>query len=191
MFAAAITRGDVTVKNVIPKHLESTTAKLIEMGCQVEESDDAVRVVSSKRLENTHVKTLPYPGFPTDMQPQIAVSLALAEGTSIVTESIFDNRFKYVDELAKMGSNIKVEGNSAIIQGVEKFTSANLTAPDLRAGAALVLACLTAEGFSTVDDIKYIERGYEDFDVKLQNLGAHIEKVTSDHDLQKFKLKVG
>ena len=191
MFAAAITKGDVTVKNVIPKHLESTTAKLMEMGCQVEESDDAVRVVASKRLQNTHVKTLPYPGFPTDLQPQIAVSLAIAKGTSIVTESIFDNRFKYVDELAKMGSNIKVEGNTAIIEGVDKFTSANLTAPDLRAGAALVLACLTAEGFSTVDDIKFIERGYEDFEVKLQNLGAQIEKVESDKELQKFKLKVG
>ena len=191
MFAAAITKGDVTVKNVIPKHLESTTAKLMAMGCQVEESDDAVRVVASKRLQNTHVKTLPYPGFPTDLQPQIAVSLAIAKGTSIVTESIFDNRFKYVDELAKMGSNIKVEGNTAIIEGVDKFTSANLTAPDLRAGAALVLACLTAEGFSTVDDIKFIERGYEDFEVKLQNLGAQIEKVESDKELQKFKLKVG
>ena len=192
MFGAAITKGDVTVKNVIPKHLESISAKLIEMGCQIEESDDAVRVVASKRLNNTHVKTLPYPGFPTDMQPQIAVSLALAEGTSIVTESIFDNRFKYVDELAKMGSNIKVEGgNTAIIEGVDHFTSANLTAPDLRAGAALVLACLTAEGFSTVEDIKYIERGYEDFEVKLQSLGALIEKVDSDKDFMKFKLKVG
>jgi UDP-N-acetylglucosamine 1-carboxyvinyltransferase len=191
MMAAAITMGDVTVKNVIPKHLESTSAKLIEMGCQVEESDDAVRVVASKRLESTHVKTLPYPGFPTDMQPQISVSLALANGTSIVTESIFDNRFKYVDELVKMGANIKVEGNTAIIEGVSKFTSANLTAPDLRAGAALVLACLMADGFSTVDDIKYIERGYEDFDVKLQGLGAMIEKVESDRELTKFKLKVG
>lgn len=191
MFAAAITKGDVTVKNVIPKHLESTTAKLLEMGCQVEESDDAVRVVASRRLESTQVKTLPYPGFPTDMQPQIAVSLALAHGTSIVTESIFDNRFKYVDELAKMGANIKVEGNTAIIEGVSHFTSANLTTPDLRAGAALVLACLTAEGFSTVDDIKYIERGYEDFHIKLQGLGAQIDKVESEKDLQKFKLKVG
>ncbi|MBQ5851159.1 MAG: UDP-N-acetylglucosamine 1-carboxyvinyltransferase [Lachnospiraceae bacterium] len=191
MFGAAITRGDVTVKNVIPKHLESTTAKLIEMGCQIEESDDAVRVVASRRPECTHVKTLPYPGFPTDMQPQISVTLALANGTSIVTESIFDNRFKYVDELAKMGSNIKVEGNTAIIEGVDRLTSADLTAPDLRAGAALVLACLTAEGFSTVDDIKYIERGYEDFDVKLRGLGAHIEKVESERELMKFKLKIG
>lgn len=191
MLAAAITKGDVTVKNVIPKHLESTSAKLLEMGCQIEESDDAVRVVASRRLESTQVKTLPYPGFPTDMQPQISVALALAQGTSIVTESIFDNRFKYVDELAKMGSDIKVEGNTAIIEGVKHFTSANLTAPDLRAGAALVLACLTAEGFSTVEDIKYIERGYEDFHIKLQGLGAQIDKVESDKDLQKFKFKVG
>ena len=191
MLAAAITKGDVTVKNVIPKHLESTSAKLLEMGCQIEESDDAVRVVASRRLESTQVKTLPYPGFPTDMQPQISVALALAQGTSIVTESIFDNRFKYVDELAKMGSDIKVEGNTAIIEGVKHFTSANLTAPDLRAGAALVLACLTAEGFSTVEDIKYIERGYEDFHIKLQGRGAQIDKVESDKELQKFKFKVG
>ncbi|MBE5876515.1 MAG: UDP-N-acetylglucosamine 1-carboxyvinyltransferase [Lachnospiraceae bacterium] len=191
MFAAAITKGDVTVKNVIPKHLESTTAKLIEMGCEVEESDDAVRVVANKRLCPTHVKTLPYPGFPTDMQPQITVALAMAEGTSIVTESIFENRFKYVDELAKMGSLIKVEGNSAIITGVERYTGANVTAPDLRAGAALVMACLAAEGFSTVEDIKYIERGYEDFPAKLQSLGAQIDKVETERDLQKFKLKVG
>ncbi len=191
MFAAAITKGDVTVKNVIPKHLESTTAKLIEMGCEVEESDDAVRVVANKRLCPTHVKTLPYPGFPTDMQPQITVALAMADGTSIVTESIFENRFKYVDELAKMGSLIKVEGNSAIITGVERYTGASVTAPDLRAGAALVMACLAAEGFSTIEDIKYIERGYEDFPAKLQSLGAQIDKIETERDLQKFKLKVG
>ena len=191
MFAAAITKGDVTVKNVIPKHLESTTAKLIDMGCQIQESDDAVRVVASRKLESTQVKTLPYPGFPTDMQPQIGVALALAHGTSIVTESIFDNRFKYVDELAKMGANIKVEGNSAVITGVDNFTSADLTAPDLRAGAALVMACLATDGFSTIDDIKYIERGYEDFPLKLQKLGAQIEKVVTEKELQKFKLKVG
>lgn len=191
MFAAAITKGDVTVKNVIPKHLESISAKLVEMGCQVEESDDAVRVVASKRMQHTQVKTLPYPGFPTDMQPQIAVTLGLAQGTSIVTESIFENRFKYVAELAKMGGNIKVEGMAAIIDGVESYTSANVTAPDLRAGAALVIACLSADGFSTVEDIKYIERGYEDFHIKLQSLGAQIERVESEKELQKFKLKVG
>ena len=191
MFAAAVTKGDVTVKNVIPKHLESISAKLLEIGCEVKESDDEVRVVASKALTHTHVKTLPYPGFPTDMQPQIAVALALASGTSIVTESIFENRFKYVDELTKMVANIKVEGNTAIIDGVNRYTGAGITAPDLRAGAALVLAALAAEGFSTVDDIHFIERGYEDFPEKLQSLGGIIEKVDSEQALQKFKLKVG
>ena len=191
MFAAAITKGDVTVKNVIPKHLESISAKLLEIGCEIEESDDAVRVVAAKPLSHTHVKTLPYPGFPTDMQPQIAVTLALSCGTSIVTESIFENRFKYVDELTRMGANIKVEGNTAIIDGVSRYTGASITAPDLRAGAALVLAGLAAEGFTTVDDIRYIERGYEDFDAKLRSLGAMIEKVDSARELQKFKLRIG
>jgi UDP-N-acetylglucosamine 1-carboxyvinyltransferase len=191
MFAAAVTKGDVTVKNVIPKHLESISAKLLEIGCEVEESDDAVRVVASKPLGHTHVKTLPYPGFPTDMQPQITVALGLSGGTSIVTESIFENRFKYVDELTRMGANIKVEGNTAIIDGVKKYTGASITAPDLRAGAALVIAGLAADGITTVDDIKYIERGYEDFHLKLQGLGAQIDKVTTERDMQKFKLKVG
>lgn len=191
MFAAAVTRGDVTVKNVIPKHLESISAKLIEIGCEVEESDDAVRVVASKPLTHTHVKTLPYPGFPTDMQPQITVALGLSKGTSIVTESIFENRFKYVDELTRMGANIKVESNTAIIDGVQKYTGASLTAPDLRAGAALVTAALAAEGVSTIDDIKFIERGYEDFPEKLQSLGAQIEKVVTERALQKFRLKIG
>ena len=190
MFAAAVTKGDVTVKNVIPKHLESISAKLLEIGCEIEESDDAVRVVAAKPLGHTHVKTLPYPGFPTDMQPQITVALGLSTGTSIVTESIFENRFKYVDELTCMGANIKVESNTAIIDGVSKYTGAHITAPDLRAGAALVIAALAADGISTVDDIKYIQRGYEDFHLKLQHLGAQIDLVTTDRDLQKFKLKV-
>ncbi len=191
MFAAAVTKGDVTVRNVIPKHLESISAKLIEIGCEIEESDDAVRVVATGRLDHTHVKTLPYPGFPTDMQPQITVALGLATGTSIVTESIFENRFKYVDELIRMGANIKVESSTAIIEGVDKYTGAGITAPDLRAGAALVIAALAADGYTTVDDIRYIERGYEDFDTKLRNLGAMIEKVDNDRDIQKFKLRVG
>jgi len=191
MFAAAVTKGDVTVKNVIPKHLESISAKLLEIGCEIEESDDAVRVVAAKPLGHTHVKTLPYPGFPTDMQPQITVALGLSAGTSIVTESIFENRFKYVDELTCMGANIKVESNTAIIDGVPKYTGANITAPDLRAGAALVIAALAADGISTVDDIKYIQRGYEDFHLKLQSLGAQIDLVTTERELQKFKLKVG
>ena len=189
MLAAAATMGDVTVKNVIPKHLESISAKLVEMGCQIHESDDEVRVVATKRLQNTHVKTLPYPGYPTDMQPQITVALGLASGISIVTESIFESRFKYVDELTRMGANIKVEGSTAIIEGVERYTGATVSAPDLRAGAALVIAALTAEGYSTVEDIKYILRGYEDFDVKLRELGAQIEMVDDDKDIQKFKLK--
>ena len=191
MFAAAITKGDVTVKNVIPKHLESISAKLLEIGCEVKESDDAVRVVASKPLRSTHVKTLPYPGFPTDMQPQIAVALGLSGGTSIVTESIFENRFKYVDELTKMGGNIKVEGNTAIIVGVPKYTAANIVSPDLRAGAALVMAALAADGFTTVEDIHYIERGYEDFPQKLRGLGAQIEKVETEKDFRKFKMKIG
>ena len=189
-FAAAATKGDVTVKNVIPKHLEATTAKLIEIGCEVEEFDDAVRVVSSKPLHHTQVTTLPYPGFPTDMQPQMSVLLALAEGTSTVTESIFENRFKYVDELTRMGAQVKVESNIAIITGVEKFTGARVSAPDLRAGAALVIAGLAAEGITIVDDIYYIERGYEHFEEKLASLGAMIEKVSSEKEIQKFTLKV-
>ena len=191
MFAAAVTGGNVVLRNVIPKHLEATSAKLLELGCEVHEYDDAVRVISHGRLQNTHVKTMPYPGFPTDMQPQIAVSLALAEGTSIVTESIFENRFRYVDELARMGASIKVEGNVAVISGVEKFTGARVSAPDLRAGAALVIAGLAAEGITIVDDIYYIERGYENLDQKLRRLGAQIEKVASEKEIQKFKLKVG
>ena len=191
MMAAAATHGDVTVKNVIPKHLESITAKLDEMGCQIHESDDAIRVVASKRLTATHVKTLPYPGFPTDMQPQITVALGLASGISIVTESIFENRFRYVDAMIRMGASIKVEGSTAIVDGVEKYSGAEISAPDLRAGAALVIAGMAAEGVTTIDDINYIERGYEDFDVKLRSLGGIIEKAESERDLQKFKLKVG
>ena len=191
MFAAAATKGDITVLNVIPKHLEATISKLEEMGCQVEEFDDAVRVVANKRLKSTQVKTLPYPGFPTDMQPQIGVTLALSKGTSIITESIFENRFKYLDELARMGAVIKVEGNSATIEGEEKFSGARVSAPDLRAGAALVIAGLATDGITIVDDIVYIQRGYEQFEKKLQGLGAMIEKVASEKEIQKFKLKVG
>lgn len=191
MFAAAATKGDVLIKNVIPKHLEAITAKLEEIGCEVEEFDDAVRVRAGRRLHRTHVKTLPYPGYPTDMQPQIAVTLALAEGTSIVTESIFENRFKYADELSRMGANIKVEGNSAIIDGVRKLTGARVSAPDLRAGAALVIAGLAADGVTVVDDIVYIQRGYENFEEKLRSLGAEIERVSSEKEIQKFRLRVG
>ena len=181
----------MTVLNVIPKHLDATISKLVDIGCEVEEFDDAVRVISAKKLRRTHVKTLPYPGYPTDMQPQIAVTLALATGTSIVTESIFENRFKYADELTRMGASVKVEGNTAIIDGVEKLTGARVSAPDLRAGAALVIAGLAAEGYTVVDEIGYIQRGYECFEEKLQALGAVIEKVDSERAVQKFKLRVG
>ena len=190
MLAAAATKGDVTVKNVIPKHLEAISAKLLEVGCEVEEFDDAVRVVASKPLRHTQVTTLPYPGFPTDMQPQMAVVLGIAEGTSTVTESIFENRFKYVDELTRMGAIIKVESNIAIISGVDQYTGARVNAPDLRAGAALVIAGLAAEGITVVDDIYYIQRGYEDLEKKLAGIGAKIEKVADEKELQKFILKV-
>ena len=191
MCAAAATRGDVMVRNVIPKHLEAISAKLAEIGCEVIEFDDAVRVVGKPRQRSTNLQNLPYPGFPTDMQPQMAVTLALAEGTSMVTESIFENRFKYVDELARMGGNIKVEGNVAVIDGVSGFTGAQVEAPDLRAGAALVIAGLAAEGYTVVDEIGYIQRGYESFEEKLQALGAVIEKVDSEREARKFQLRVG
>ena len=190
MFAVAAAGGDVLVKDVIPKHLEATTAKLLEVGCKVEEFDDSVRVISDGKLKHTQVTTLPYPGFPTDMQPQMAVLLGIAEGTSTVTESIFENRFKYVDELTRMGADIKVESNIAIISGVNRYTGARVNAPDLRAGAALVIAGLAADGITVVDDIYYIERGYEALEDKLTKIGATIAKVEDEKELQKFILKV-
>ena len=190
MTAAAVTKGDITVKNVIPKHLESITAKLIEIGVEVQEFDDAVRVVATKRLKPTRIKTLPYPGFPTDMQPQMAITLALSDGISMVTESIFENRFRYVDELTRMGAKIQVEGNTAIITGVEKYTGAEVNVPDLRAGAALVIAGLAAEGITQVNNIGFIQRGYEKFDEKLRELGGQIQLVETEKELQKFILQV-
>ncbi len=190
MFAVAAAGGDVLVKDVIPKHLEATTAKLLEVGCKVEEFDDSVRVISDGKLHHTQVTTLPYPGFPTDMQPQMAVLLGIAEGTSTVTESIFENRFKYVDELTRMGASIKVESNIAIINGIKQYTGARVNAPDLRAGAALVIAGLAADGITVVDDIYYVERGYEELETKLSKIGATIAKVSDEKELQKFILKV-
>ena len=192
MCAAAATKGDITVKNVIPKHLEAISAKLKEMGCEVVEFDEEVRVVGRPKQHHMNFKTLPYPGFPTDMQPQMTVALTLVDGTSVVTESIFENRFKYVDELSRMGARIKVvEGSAAIVDGVASLTGAQVVAPDLRAGAALVIAGLAAEGYTTVEDIEYIERGYEEFDEKLRGLGAQIQKVDSEKESQKFRLRVG
>jgi len=187
MFAAAVTHGDIILNSVIPKHLESISSKLREMGCEVTELDDSVRVNGKASLRSCDVKTLPYPGFPTDMQPQICVGLSLASGSSVVTESIFENRFKYVDEVLKMGANIRVEGNVAFINGVESLTGASMKAPDLRAGAALVLAGLAANGFSTVGSIEYILRGYEHLERKLQELGAVIALVDTDEAAEAFK----
>lgn len=193
MFAAAATKGNILIKNVIPKHLEAFTAKLLEIGAQVEEFDDAVRVTASGKLGNSHVKTLVYPGFLTDMQPQMTTLLAISKGTSIVTESIFENRFKYVDELSRMGASIKVESNTAIIEGVDKLTGAIVCSPDLRGGVALVMAGLMADGFTVVENVEFIERGYEKFENKMQQLGALMIKADSEDvkTIRKFKLKVG
>lgn len=191
MFAAAVTGGDITVANVIPKHLESISSKLLEIGCNVIEYDEAITVKGTDNLRATQVKTLPYPGFPTDMQPQITTALAFAKGISTVTESIFENRFKYVAELARMGARIKVEGNTAIITGVKKLSGARVSAPDLRAGAALVLAAMRAEGTTIIDDIKYIQRGYEAFDEKLRALGADIRREDFDETGSKSASRIG
>ena len=189
MVAAAATKGDVTVKNVIPKHLDCFSSKLKEIGCEISESDDEVRVVCKGRVHAANVNPQPYPGFPTDMQPQITVLLSLAQGTSVVSEGIFNNRLRYVDELTRMGANIKVEdGNVAIIRGLPQLSGAAVTVPDLRAGAALVIAGLAAQGISTLEDIAYIQRGYEDFVEKLQSLGGQIAVVNSEKEIQKFCL---
>ena len=190
MCAAAITRGDITVKNLIPKHMEAISAKLIEIGCEITEFDDAIRVRGAIRQRAANVKTLPYPGFPTDMQPQITAVLARAHGTSTILESIFENRFRYVSELARMGAEIEVKGNMAMVSGVDRLLGANVNAPDLRAGAALVIAALAADGISTISDIKYIQRGYEHFEEKLESLGAKIALVDTERAAQKFILKV-
>lgn len=192
MCMAAATRGDITVKNIIPKHMEATTAKLIDIGCKVKEYDDSIRIIAKDQiLRCTQVTTLPYPGFPTDLQPQITVVLGLCEGVGTVTESIWENRFRYVTELIGMGADISVEGNVAIIKGVKAYKGAKIIAPDLRAGAALVTAGLAAaDGVTTVEDIHYIKRGYEDFDAKIRSLGGLIETVSTEREQQKFILKV-
>ncbi|MCR5153655.1 MAG: UDP-N-acetylglucosamine 1-carboxyvinyltransferase [Lachnospiraceae bacterium] len=193
MLAAAATKGDVVVKNVIPKHLEAITAKLVEIGASVVEMDDAVRVTATDRLKSTSVRTYPYPGFPTDLQAPMTTLLSVSSETSTLTESIFDGRFKYVDELAKMSAKIKVENNVAVITGVDRLTGSKVVASDLRAGAALVIAGLMAEGFTTVEQIEYVERGYENLEGKLRKLGAEIIKTDSKDEktVKKFKLKVG
>lgn len=179
MIAAAATGGDVTVKNIIPKHMESLTAKLIEMNVNVIEDEDCIRVVGGDTLQKANIKTLPYPGFATDMHPPATVLLCLANGCSTISEGIWPQRFQYVDELKRMGAKIRVDGNVAVVEGPTALTGAQVNAIDLRAGAAVVIAGLAAEGTTEVDNIKYIDRGYEDFVDKLQNLGADIQRIGS------------
>ena len=182
MAAVAATGGQVLIRNIIPKHMDCITAKLLEMGVEVEEEDDTLLVRRTGALKRTNIKTMPYPGFPTDMQPQIAVGLALAEGTSIVTEGVWDNRYRYVSELNRMGAQIRVEGRTAVVEGVSKLTGACVQAFDLRAGAAMVIAALAAEGTTEITNIQYIERGYEHIIEKLRGIGADIrsEKIKEE-----------
>ena len=180
--AAAATKGDVTITNVTPKHLESILSKLSEMGAEIEQFDEAVRIRMDKRPKRCNVKTMPHPGFPTDMQPQIATMLTLCEGTSIVTEGVWDNRFRYVDQLTLMGADIQVDGKMAVITGVEKLNSAPVKATDLRAGAAMIIAGLMAEGTTEITDIGHIDRGYEDVVEKFSSLGGDIKRVTCFED---------
>lgn len=187
MVAAAATKGDVLIKNVTPKHLESIIAKLVEAGVEVTEYDEAVRVKMSTRPKKCNVKTLPHPGFPTDMQPQFAAFLALAQGTSIVTEGVWDNRFRYVDQLTMMGANIQVDGKVAVISGVSSLSAAPVKANDLRAGAAMIIAGLVANGVTEIDNIEYIERGYENIVEKLTELGADIKRVTKPDPIVRKK----
>lgn len=177
MIAAAATRGDVVIRNVIPKHLESITAKLLEMGIDIEEGEDSIRVSCSKRTRGINIKTLPYPGFPTDLQQPMTALLAVSKGKSMVNESIFEARFKHVDELKRMGANIKVEGKIAVIEGIDYLTGADVVATDLRGGAAMVVAGLIARGTTTIENIKYIDRGYEKIEEKFSKLGAIIKRI--------------
>ncbi len=178
MIAAAATGGDVVINNVIPKHLDSLSAKLIEMGVTVVEGDDCVRIIADKPLKKVKVNTMPYPGYPTDLQPQIVALLSIANGTSIVTENVWDNRFQYISQLTMMGAQITVDGRVAVIEGVEKLKGSPVSSTDLRAGAAMVIAGLMADGVTEVFNLKYIDRGYENFVQKLKGLGAQITRRT-------------
>lgn len=178
MAAVAATGGEITLNNVIPKHLDCISAKLIEMGVEIEEGEDYITVKRTEPLSHANIKTQPYPGFPTDMQPQVSTVLTIANGTSVITEGVWDNRYKYVAELRKMGAEIQVDGKTAVIQGVDKLYGAPVAACDLRAGAAMVIAGLCAEGTTTIEDIVYIERGYQDLVGKLRKLGADIAKIS-------------
>ena len=177
MAAVVAASGDVIIKNVIPKHLESITAKLVEMGATIDDLDDALRVRSNGKIHRCNIKTMPHPGFPTDMQPQIATVLTVADGKSIITESIWDNRFKYAEQLTKLGAFIKAEGKKAEIYGVESLSGNTVKATDLRAGAAMVIAGLIAKGQTVIEDIHHIQRGYEKIVEKLSNVGADIKII--------------
>ena len=191
MAAVAATGGQVLVKNIIPKHMDCITAKLVEMGVEVEEREDTLLVRRSGPLQKANVKTMPYPGFPTDMQPQITTVLCLAEGTSLVTESVWNNRYRYVDELKRMGASIQVDDKTAVVEGVDHLTGAPIQACDLRAGAALVIAALAAKGESEISCVQYIERGYEDIVTKLQGLGASIRTVEVPGESEELEAHIG
>lgn len=181
MLAAVATKGDITIKNCITKHLELLSAKITEMGAKVEEIDgDTLRVSMNKRPNKISIKTLPYPGFPTDLQPQIGVVMSIADGTSMITESIWDSRFQYTEELNKMGAKITSQGKVAIFEGVDKLVGAPVYATDLRAGAALIIAGIVAEGITSIYDIHHIDRGYENIEEKFRALGANIQRVNEE-----------
>lgn len=180
MIAAAMAGGDVTVRNIIPKHMDSLTAKLTEMGVKIQKNDDSIRVISSGHLNCSNIKTMSYPGFPTDLQPQMTALLSVCDGVSVVTENVWDNRYQYVEELRRLGAKITVESRVAMIEGVEKLKGAKVSATDLRAGAAMIVAGLSAEGTTEICNIKYIDRGYEEIEEKLSSLGADISRVDKD-----------
>lgn len=180
MIAAAATAGDVLVKNIIPKHMESVSAKLIEIGAKVEEFDDSIRVTGTGKITKANIKTLPYPGFPTDMQPQIVSLLSVADGTSIVTEGVWDSRFQYVDELERMGANIRVDGKTAVVTGVKNLEGAPVRATDLRGGAGMVIAGLMAAGTTEIYELQHIDRGYEKMEEKFQAIGADMKRVIEE-----------
>ncbi len=186
MAAVAATGGQILIKNIIPKHMDCITAKLVEMGVEVEENEDTLLVRRNGPLQKANVKTMPYPGFPTDMQPQVTTVLSLAEGTSLVTESVWNNRYRYVDELKRMGASIQVDEKTAVVEGVNHLTGAPIQACDLRAGAALVIAALAAHGQSEISHVQYIERGYENIVAKLRNLGADIRSVEDAHEAEEL-----
>ena len=177
MIAAAITGGDVLVKNIIPKHMDSLTAKLDEMHVKVDEGDDSIRIIADTPLQAVNVKTMSYPGFPTDLQPQIAALLSVCGGRSVLTENVWDNRYQYIEELRKLGAKVEINGRIAVIDGIDHFTGAEVRATDLRAGAAMILAALAAEGETVIDGVRYIDRGYEDVEYKFQEMGADIRRI--------------